>query len=507
MPSRKQLLINMAANALAFIVQFGVSFLLTPYIVRTLGSEAYGFIPLVNTVTGYASIITVALDSISARFITIEITRGNIGRANKYFNSVLVADSAIAFILLIPATFVILDIRRVFNVPFHLLFDVKLTFAFAFLSLILNLIFAVFSCCYYVKNRVDLSARRGIWGNLIRAVVLVGLFSLLKPNIYYVSLTMLFVTLYLICWNIYYSQKLTPELKINLGKASWSTTRRMLSTGIWNSVNQLSSTLLTGLDLVLANIFLGAVQSGEYALVKTVPNFIIQLVIVVLSAFVPEFNILFAKGILDNLLKSIFFSLKVMGYLVTLPIGFLIVFGREFFQAWVSGQDVNLLQALSILTLLPLIVTCGTESIAKVFTVTNRLRVPAIFTILIGVLNILIVVLLIKFTSIGIWSIPITSGISTILIQMFFTPLYGAYCLKVPWFTFYRSIFRSMLCFVTVTGTCAVYRFIFQPEGWLQLILAGVISCMVALSINSVLVFDKVDRKKILEKLSIRISF
>lgn len=497
MPSKKRLIINMLANALAFTVQFGINFFLTPYIVSTLGSEAYGFIPLVNNIIGYASIITVALDSISARFITIEITRGNYQKANSYFNSVLLADTILALLLMMPSLLFILKINDIINVPVDLLVDVQLTFFFAFLTFFVNLIFAVIGCCYYVKNRVDLNAKRSIESNIIRACILIALFTLNKPHIFFVTITTAVVAMYLFACNVHYSRKLTPELRVDLHKFSFLVIKEMLSTGVWNSINALSSTLLTGLDLLLANIFLGASQSGEYALVKTVPNFICQLVIVVLSAFVPEFNILYAKGDKKELLKSVDFSLRIMGYLVTIPIGFLIVFGKEFFSAWVPGQNVDLLQQLSIMTLLPLIAICGTDSITKIYTVTNKLRTPAIFMIIMGILNATGDYLLFTFTSLGIWVIPCVSFIVNIIIQLLFTPIFGAYCLHLKWNTFYLSIARSCSCAIVVISVSLLFKFIIQPQGWFSLFLTGFLCSILSLIFSFFIAFDKDVRVRI----------
>ena len=84
----KRLAINMIANIVAFVVQFGINFLLTPYIVHTLGSEAYGFVQLSNNIISWVGILTVALNSMSGRFICIEINRQNTKKAKEYFNSV-----------------------------------------------------------------------------------------------------------------------------------------------------------------------------------------------------------------------------------------------------------------------------------------------------------------------------------------------------------------------------------------------------------------------------------
>ena len=42
----KQLAINMLAQVVVFLVQMGINFLLTPFIVKSLGVEAYGFVGL-----------------------------------------------------------------------------------------------------------------------------------------------------------------------------------------------------------------------------------------------------------------------------------------------------------------------------------------------------------------------------------------------------------------------------------------------------------------------------
>ena len=46
--SNQMLVINMTSNFLSLAVTFGISFFLSPYIVKTVGVEAYGFVGLAN---------------------------------------------------------------------------------------------------------------------------------------------------------------------------------------------------------------------------------------------------------------------------------------------------------------------------------------------------------------------------------------------------------------------------------------------------------------------------
>ena len=84
MSSKKQMIVNLFANVIAFGVQFGVNFFLTPYIINSLGSEAYSFIPLTNNIVGYTTIITAAFYSMTGRFIAIAINKGDVLKAEIY---------------------------------------------------------------------------------------------------------------------------------------------------------------------------------------------------------------------------------------------------------------------------------------------------------------------------------------------------------------------------------------------------------------------------------------
>ena len=74
----KQMAINMVAAIVSFLIGTGINFVLAPYLVKELGSETYGFIGLANNFVQYATIVTSALNSMSGRFISIEIGRAHV---------------------------------------------------------------------------------------------------------------------------------------------------------------------------------------------------------------------------------------------------------------------------------------------------------------------------------------------------------------------------------------------------------------------------------------------
>lgn len=492
----KRLAINMIANIVAFVVQFGINFVLTPYIVHTLGSEAYGFVQLSNNVISWISILTIALNSMSGRFICIEINRQNTEKAKEYFNSVLVANTVLAIILMVPSILLVVFVNKVMNVPARLLSDVQIMFAFALVGMEIQLLLNVFATVYYTTNRVDIQAKRNIEGNILRAVVLVALFASLPARMWYVTGTMMLVYLYLGLADIYYTRKLTPQLTINCHYFRQHAVKELLSSGVWNSVNQLSTVLLTSLDIYLMNIFVSAQASGEYSLVKTLPNFIQSLSGVLVGVFIPQFTILYAQKKQKELIDNIDFSVKVLSYFMMVPVGFLMVFGVDFFHLWVPSQDAYILQKMSLLTLIPCIVGCSINTIYNVYTVTNKLKVPALVWLVFGVIYVLSVIGGIQLTSNGIWVILIVSMVWALIRNLTFTPIYAAHCLKLPWFTFYKAIARGCVCIVTVIIVGSVYHSILSIDSWASLLGAGVVCTVITCGINFFIVFNKKERRK-----------
>ena len=482
MNNKQRVLINLFATLFAFCVQFGINFFLTPYIINELGSESYSFIPLTNNIVSYTNILTVAFYSMTARFIAIESNRGNDEKANVFFNSALLANCVLSFVLIIPAVVVTMSAEHLISIPSNLVSDVKITFAFSFTNMLLSLALSAFGSVFYVKNRLDLSAKKNIEGNLIRATVLILLFTLFPAKIYFLNATMLVVTLYLTTTNIRYMHKLMPEIKVDHGKFSFEAMKEMLSSGIWNSFNQASNVLLLSLDLLLANLFLGSAASGTYSVSKTVPSFVLSIVSTLIPVFAPQFVKYYAQNKRVELKQSIDFGVKCMGMLCAVPIGFLIVFGKEFLHLWVPTQNADELYPLSTLALVTVAISCCSLVLSNIF-------------------NTVVVILLIKLTPLGIWAIPITSLITNIIRNLIFVPIYSARCLELSWKEIYLPLFKGMACMVIMCAVCFVYHRYISAASWGGLIVAGIVCSIIACLINLMILFTKNERSQFLDKL------
>ena len=64
----------------------------TPYLISNLGKDVYSFFPLANNFVNYMSIVIIALNSMAARFISIEIFKSNNVKAQEYISSIFISN-------------------------------------------------------------------------------------------------------------------------------------------------------------------------------------------------------------------------------------------------------------------------------------------------------------------------------------------------------------------------------------------------------------------------------
>lgn len=387
----KQMAINMFASMITYVVSMLVSFFLSPYIVENIGVEANGFIGLANNFISYASLITIALNALASRFITINIYRNNYENANKYFSSVFFSNVFLSAVMAVIAVVIIVYLNDFIDVPANLFSDVRLLFALLFADCIIGTITSVFSVATFARNKLYLNSMRTIESNIIRVLCIVALFSLFEPKLFFIGITSLIRCIYCLIINIHYTKKLLPQIKLKLSNFSFKMVKELIAGGIWSLINRLGQILLDGLDLLITNVFINATSMGILSVSKTIPSAINGIVSSVVSIFSPNYTILYAQGKMDELLKSVKQSMKIMGVITNIPIIILAVCGKEFYRLWQPTVDADMLYRLSLLGCACIIFSGGINCIYNIFTVVNKLRANSIVVIIAGLLSALIV--------------------------------------------------------------------------------------------------------------------
>ena len=497
----RQLAVNMVFSVIAFVLNLGISFFIPPYITSQFGSEAYGFVKLANDFTSYASLASIALNSMASRFLMLERERGNIRDAQQYYSSIFLANLVLSAILMVPSILCVLLLDRFLKIPAVLVHEVKLTFAITFASFLSSLSFSTYSNCYYLTNQLSIGSIREALANILRVSVIVLLFLLATPRLSYVAFGSLAATIFSVCYNKFYSKKLLPEFRVRRQDFEWKKLWQVLSAGIWNSITKLSQIFSSGLDLMVTNLFIGSAEMGYLAVAKTVPSLITSFNSTIANVFSPNMMALYAKGDMNALKRTAKMATKFMCLFVTIPNAILITMGREFFALWVPTQPAQLLCILSVLTVINSCVTGPLTPLYQIFTITNKVRESSIVLIIYGFSSILGTFICLQTTSLGLYAVAGVSLIGSLVVALCYHLPFAAVYIGLPWHTFFPEIGKGVL---SLAGQCfigwAVNWMLPLEKSWLVWFAGAVLAGIIGLMANFFLILNRQERTVLIGK-------
>lgn len=496
--------INLILTLIQVGINYGISFLFTPYLIKAAGSEAYGFVNMANNMVNYAALITVALNSVAGRYITISIHKGNSKEGNEYFNSVIWTNVILGVVIGLVFIPIICNIDRIFDIPVQLLSDVRLLFAFVVINFIITVVSNVLTVGAFVINSLYISSIGNCISSVLRVVLLVALFGVFPANVAYVGLTSVICSLFLAIYNGIVTVKVNIGLSINIKIHSIGKIKELFFAGIWSSVTKLSQILSDGLDLVISNMAISASAMGSLSVAYTVPSMISGVIGTISSVFCPQQMYYYAKNDTEKLIKEIKSNMQIMGFFSSIILIEFIVYGKEFFRLWTPNQNIELIYELSIISCTSMLVTGVTSALNNVFLITNNLKENSLFYLGISILDAVLAIALVSVTDLGVYAVAGVSKVVGFIVNITYVPLYSAKCLKVSWNTFYHNIVKYIFCIVlmlSIIFTLKKIFFINQSFNWTYLLINMCFSFVLLTLCNMFLLLNKNDRRKIMNKI------
>lgn len=495
MKKNKQLIINLATTLFVLIINIIINFGLSRYIVDAIGESAYGFVSLANTFVSYATIFTTALNSMASRFITIDIFNKKIKSANQFFSSVLIANGVVILILIIPSIISIAFLEYLVNVPTEILIDVKILFALIFLNFFINLIGGVFTIATYCKNKLYLSSLRNMESSIIKVAIIVLLFILFKPATFYIGIATLIASIYVLLFNINYTKKLLPDIKIKKENFSIKKIKTLLSSGLWNSITNLGNVLADGLDLIISNLAIDASTMGIVAIAKVPSNVINTIIASLATVFQPQTIEYYAKGDVENVKNETIKGMKISGVFGNIPFCYIAIFSFSFCAVWMPNIALKTLSILSIITFINIFTGGLTTPLYNIFTITNNVKGNAILSLATGAVSTIIVLILLNITNLGVYAIVGVSAIVIFFKGFIIVPCYASKCLDIKYTSFFPPILRYFASSIIMIAVFYLISLFLTVNNWIGIFISVLICGIVGLIINFIVMLGKAERE------------
>lgn len=469
MNTSKALQKNLLSNLSLLILNGVIGFWLPHYLISKLSVSIFGLIPLATTIIGYSALITVGINGALSRFMALNLADEDEQAASHTFNTAFTAMGALMLILLPLLIAFSFNISSFISIPAEAEADSVWLFLGASIAFIITSFTAIFSSSAYVANRLDLVNQATVLNTLIRVIIVVFVFLFITTSIAWYGFALFAGGLAGSIYSYYLFRKFTPFIRINPKQFQWSGLSSLLSMGGWLIVIQLGSILFLQIDLLVINKLLGADEAGKYSVILQWSNMIRQFSMSVAGALAPLVLTLYSKKEYEQTIKISKLSNKVLTLFIACVVGVLCVVSEDLLRLWVGSQFASM-KWLFIVVLLPLPINLGVQPLFSLNRAFNKVKVPGLFTLGMGVLNLPLAISLVKYTTLGLWGVAIASGIVLTLKNFVFMPLYVASNMKIQRLTFFKASLSSLLITGSALVLTAVYPKIFSITNWPVLI-------------------------------------
>jgi O-antigen/teichoic acid export membrane protein len=494
---KKQMPKNLAMNIISFATNVVIGLWLVPYLVNHLGTAAYGLVPLAMVFTQYVSIITQSLNSAINRFLSIAVQKQDKQEAGEIFNTSLVLLGIFSLIQLPLIGYIVYDLSFFVSVPDGLLSDASWLFGLTFTGFLISLLRSVFAISMYSRNRLDLLRMNDVVRVVTRVIIIVFLFSIDKPALKYIGIANLAASLVVFLLAVFYCHKLTPDLKLNLNQFNRKRVRDLSGMGSWLLVNQVGYLLFVRVDLYLINRFIGPGPAGEYAAIMQWSMLVHTMAGVLSGVIGPLVMIYYARGEINKMVATVKFAVKVLSVIIAIILAMLCACPHDLIAIWL-GESFRHLGWLLVLQLFHLVVNAGVLPLFSINTTLNKVRWPGTITLIMGVMNLALALIFIKYTNWGYYGVAAAGALVLILKNSIFTPLYASHILGLPKRTFLSCLLVGAITFTGVTLITIAFKNIITPTNLISLSVLYLVSALCSIPIV-IYYFFKKERDNLLD--------
>jgi membrane protein EpsK len=460
--------VNVISNLAYISSQIIVTLWLTTYLIDYVGMAAFGIISLANSIVSYMTIFTTAIFSTISRFLAIEIEQKDHYNANKTFNTAFLAICAILAFLTPIVLFVTFNFPTLFEVPSDFELDSKLLFFILSLAIFITIIGSIFSVSAFIYSRFLISNAINLAGMVLRIALIIALYTFFTARAWYAGGGVFAAALISMFGNVWLWKKLTPEIHLQVRAFNYHRLKCLSMMGGWVTVNMVGAMLLARVDLVVVNIFFGASITGGYASVvqfSALMEYLVNSVSIVIRPLILK---KFAQEELNGLKVLTAQTVKMLGLVLSVPVGLLCGFSKPLFTVWL-GPSYDNLSTLLIVIVCHLGVNLSVRPMLDVQNAFNKIRWPGIATLLCGCLNLGMAMLIAWWGTWGCEGVALVGACIWTFKNAVFIPIYTAHIMRVPagvlWASLVPGVVGTLFLGLSSYGIVLVSA----PRNWFEL--------------------------------------
>lgn len=455
-----------------------------PYLIDHLVFSLFGFLPLALLINQLISVISGSHTGALTRFYAISIADHYFLAASRYLFASLFILIGVCIFIKITLISVMYNIDSFYNIPARYVLSAKWLFTLTIMLLCVFLCSNTIAITFYAKNRLELTNILKILRQSLRFGFLILFFTYWKPSITNIGVVLLFTeAVVLLCSFVFYYLLRDKEVELNRRFFAENAPRFVLVMSFWVIVQQLGDLGLYKLAALIVNVYWNELESGYLAAIFQLIKYAFLMVTVISTLFGLLMLIVYLNDKVNEVVSLILSTSLVVGVFSSIGAGLLFRFSRFIIDKWLSVRaEVSIYLSLRVKAFL-IPYDAAANVFAFVSRAWNKVRIPAIATLVLGVMNALLLFFLAIFLGndlINIKWILFNTLIFVVLQSYLLNSVYFSFLYKGQWST---VIVNFVIIVMILFFTCFVSDFIWSKTMQMLLYTRVLSICALAVSI------------------------
>ena len=450
MESHRLVAINTGVRYVTLAVANVVAFLLTPYLIRTLGPTLLGLKTLAYQALQFVGLAHTAMGISYERYAKASFAQGDYEAMNRTLSVGFLVSALAAFLFATGSVVLAWYAGPLFGLDADLVPVARRVFLLIGFSTAFLILTGVWETPAFVTERLYLAELGQLFCAVVGAAAVVWIFESWRPSI---VVWVLLSNGLLVAWRLLVimplARRILPAFRIGL--SMWRASgqlREMMTFGLYNFLGGVGYLLYYASDsIIISNLSeLGPGQIVYYNVAQRWDPQIRMLVMAFVGTLLPMMTAQVSRGHHDDLRAGFLRGTRYSLLLGVYPALTLTLFAGPFLRHWV-GEDFAVTSGPVLQLIMLQFLVCLPERMAyNVNVAFARMRGPVLMALACGLLNIVVSVLLVRWAGWGLLGVAAGSVLALLLISLY-SVWYALRLLNLSFAAWWRGgCLRPLLC-------------------------------------------------------------
>lgn len=477
---------------ISIIASTVVQLIYTPFLIKMLGQSEYGLYSLIASVIGYLTVLDLGFGNAVVVYTSKYRVNNEKEKEEKMHGMFKIIFYVIGVITACIGLILYFNIDKIFSnsMTVHELEKAKIMMIILTFNLVITFAFNIYSSIINAYERFIFQKVMSILNTILKPIVMIPLlFCGFKSVTMCIAITIINVIIMLSNY-IYCRKKL--KIKVKYTGFDKILFKSMFTYSIWIFLGTIVDKINWSVDQFVLGAVAGTIAVSLYSVASQINNLFVNLSTAISNVMLPKISKMVAKDVSDEEITKEFIKVGRIQYLlIFLMASGVVLFGKEFFVAWV-GKDYTESYYIALILILPLCIPLVQNLGISIMQAKNMHRFRSIIYACIAVVNIIISIPLAKLYG-GIGS-ALGTGLSLIVGNGLIMNIYYYKKVGIDVLKFWKEIGKmTILNIIPVVAILLIMNMV-ELHGYLNLLVFGSVYTLLYCTIAYILLMNEYEK-------------